>query len=150
MGFYIHDRAESFRFDIAGNLSGNIVRQLERSWCAASSAIGNRPLVISLGNVTGIDASGRELLCKWREAGAQLVTGSPLARTLLGSTMGQRIVCDAGVAKRFGLSACFASALYLIPLLALFFPANVLAVDLEPQTAKAWDMYVDFAQVRMQ
>src|SRR5438067_4043473 len=48
---YIHDGATSLRFEIEGSLSGTGARELEQSWCTASSVIGNRSLVIAVGKV---------------------------------------------------------------------------------------------------
>jgi len=69
----MHDEATSFRFEIEGRLAGDAARRLEQSWRTALSVIGNRPLVIAVGQLTSIDPSGRALLCKWREAGVQFV-----------------------------------------------------------------------------
>jgi len=66
---HVHDGATSFRFDVEGSLSGNSARELEQSWLTASSVIGDRPLVISVGNVNCMDPFGRALLRQLHESG---------------------------------------------------------------------------------
>ena len=51
---YIHDGATSFRLEIEGSLSRNAARQLEQAWGTPSSTIGNRALVVAVGDVRSI------------------------------------------------------------------------------------------------
>jgi len=144
---YIHDGATFFRFDIEGSLSGNNARELEQSWCSASSVIGNRSFIIAVGNVNRIDPFGRTLLRRWHEASARFVAKSPLAKTLVGSLIGQPEMA----ATKYGAWDRFrAYALPLIPLISLFLPATVDAASLEPPTSKAWDEYIESANMRME
>jgi hypothetical protein len=147
VSLYIHDEAASVRFEIEGCLSGNAARQVEQAWWTASSVIGDRSLVVSIGNLTGIDSSGRKLLRGWRDAGAYIVAKSPLAKTLLGSIVGQPVMSATTSDGRAWLRAC---ALPLIPLFTLFFPPKSVAASLEPTTAEAWENYVDSASRRME
>ena len=62
LNFYIHDLATSFRIELEGSLSGKAVMQVEQSWRTASSVIGNRSLVIAVGNMSNIDPAGHALL----------------------------------------------------------------------------------------
>ena len=82
----------------------------------------------AVGTLSRIDPVGRVLLRRWQEAGAQFVS-----------------------AARFGWWARFrAFALPWIPLIALLSPAMVKAASLEPATSKAWEEYVESANVRIQ
>jgi hypothetical protein len=135
---YIHDGATSFRFEIEGSLSGNGARQLEQSWCTASSVIRNRSLVIAVGKVNRIDPFGRALLRRLHEAGARFVATSPLANTLVGSITGQPVVFEMAATKHDTWLRFRVHALPLIPLITPFFPATVNAASLEPTTSKAW------------
>src|SRR5271168_5261012 len=92
VNLYIHDGTASFRFEIEGCPSGNAAKQVEQAWWTASSVIGDRSLVVSIGNLIGIDSSGRKLLRSWHDAGAYFVAKSPLAKTLVGSIVGQPVV----------------------------------------------------------
>jgi len=56
---HVHDGA-AFRFEIEGSLSGKGAKELEQSWCTASSVIGDRSLVISAVNVNRIDQVVRD------------------------------------------------------------------------------------------
>jgi hypothetical protein len=147
VNLYIHDGAASFRFEIEGSLSGNAVRQVEQAWRTASSVIGDRSLVVAIGNLTNIDSSGRRLLRSWRDAGAYFVGKSPLAKTLVGSIVGQPILSAPTCDGRSWLRTC---ALPLIPLFALFVPPKATSASLERTTSEAWEDYVDSASKRME
>jgi len=148
--FYIHDGATSFRFDIEGSLSGKAARQVEQAWCTASSVIGNRSLVIAVGNLHRIDAFGRALLRRWHEAGARFVAKSPLAKALVGSIIGQPVISDMAATKHDAWARFRAYALPLIPLVTLFLPSMMEGASLEPTTSKAWDEYIEAANFRME
>jgi hypothetical protein len=79
--YYMHDRAAEFRFQLSGDLSGDSVRDVEQSWCTASSTIGERRFVVDITNLSSIDESGRELIEKWHRRGALLVVKSCNAKT---------------------------------------------------------------------
>jgi len=149
LSVYIHDEATSFRFQVEGSLTGDAARHLEQSWRTALSVIGDRPLIIHFGQLTSIDPSGRALLHKWRAAGAEFVAKSPLAKALVGSIIGQPI--QGGRRAKSGtwgwLRAC---ALPLIPFLAIFFPETANAASLDPAALKAWEEYVQSANIRME
>jgi hypothetical protein len=147
VNLYIHDGAASCRFEIEGCLSGNAATQVEQAWCTASSVIGDRSLVVSIGNLTNIDSSGRKLLRNWHEAGAFFVAKSPLTKTLVGSIVGQPVMTANTCDGRSWLRTC---ALPLIPLFTLFFPPKFNAASLEPTTSEAWENYVDSASKRME
>jgi hypothetical protein len=83
LNLYIHDLATSFRIELEGDLSGKAVLELEQSWRTASSVIGDRALVIVVGNVSGIHPAGRALLQRLHQAGAQFVAKSPSAEALV-------------------------------------------------------------------
>ena len=147
---YIHDGATSFRLEIEGSLSRNAARQLEQAWCTASSTIGNRALVVAVGDVCSIDPFGRALLRRLHQAGAQFVARSPLAKTLVGAIVGQPVTSAMGVTKCDGWDRFRAYVLPMIPLITLFFPATIHAASLEPITSKQWEEYVESASMRME
>jgi hypothetical protein len=150
LNLYIHHGSSHFRFDIEGSLSGKGAKEVELSWRTASSVIGNRAIVIAVDRVSGIDAVGRGLLHEWRDAGAQFVAKSPLAKTLVGSIVGQPVVSGMEAGKRDGWVGFRACALPLISLMAMFAPATLNAATLEPATSKAWEEYVESAAIRME
>lgn len=147
---YIHDGSTSLRFEIEGSLAGKGARELEQSWCTASSVIRNRSLVIAIRNVNRIDPFGRALLRRLHAAGAHFVAKSPLAKTLVGSITGQPVVSEMPAAKCDTWLRFRANVLPLISLVTLFFPATVNAASLEPATSKAWEEYIDSAHMRME
>ncbi len=142
---HMHDGTTSFCIEIQGSLSGNAVGQIEQSWDTASSVIGNRALVIVVGNLINIDTGGRALLHKWQRAGAQFVAKSPLASALISSIVGQPVVSKTEPTKFAG----WVLFRPLSPLVTLFFPA-VHAASLEPTTLTAWEAYVASANIRME
>jgi hypothetical protein len=78
LNFYIHDLVTSFRIELEGNLSGKAVFELEQLWQTACSVIGERPLVITLGNVGDVDPGGKALLQRLHQAGARFVAKAPV------------------------------------------------------------------------
>jgi hypothetical protein len=149
LSVYIHDEATAFRFQIEGSLAGSAARQLEQSWRTAMSVIGSRSLVITVGHLTSIDPSGRALLHKWREAGAQFIAMSALSKALVSSIVGEPVL-DGRPTKSDGWGWFRAYGLPLIPLLTLLFPRTVNAASLEPATLSAWEEYVESANMRME
>ena len=89
--YYMHEGKTAFSFELAGRLSDDDARELQQAWRSASSAIGDRPLVVDLSYVTGIDVAGQDLLRGWHDRGAQLVAKSPEARALVQSITGQSL-----------------------------------------------------------
>ena len=89
--FYIHDRTRSFRLEIKGHLCADNAADVAQALRTAESTIGNRPVVIEIDGLTGIDLSGRTLLREWHDAGAQIIAKSPSARMLAGSIAGEPI-----------------------------------------------------------
>lgn len=89
---YVHDETAAFRFEIDGCLCGPCATQVEQSWRTASSVIGNRPVVVSMGNVSRIDSCGRALLRRWHDAGVRFFGKSPLAKTLIGAIVGKSLL----------------------------------------------------------
>ena len=83
MNVYIHDLATSLRIELEGDLSGKAVLELEQSWRTASSVIGDRALVIAVGNVSNIDPAGHALLRRLHQDGARFVAKSPPAVALV-------------------------------------------------------------------
>jgi ABC-type transporter Mla MlaB component len=87
--YYMHDGTAAFSFELAGRLSDEGARELQQTWQAASSMIGDRSLIVDLSYLTGIDDAGQRLLREWYDRGAQLVAKSPEARALVQSITGQ-------------------------------------------------------------
>jgi hypothetical protein len=148
--FFIHDLATSFRIELEGNLSRKAVMQIEQSWRTASSVIGDRTLVIFLGNVGSVDPEGHALIHKWHQAGARFVTKSLPARQLVSAITGQPVTSEIEGARNDDSAWLRTLALVLVPLMALLFPAKAIAANLEPAASKAWDDYVNFANLRME
>ncbi len=70
--YYLHDGSDALRFQLAGKLSEDAAGDLEQAWRTASSVIGERRVIFDLSGLTDIDASGQELLNKWKRQGALL------------------------------------------------------------------------------
>src|SRR5260370_1916579 len=74
--YYLHDGSHAFRFQLRGRLSLETVRDLEQAWRTASSIIGERQVVFDISDLTTIEASGQNVLLRWRERGALLIASS--------------------------------------------------------------------------
>src|SRR5580658_667987 len=92
--FFIHDLATSFRIQLEGNLSRKAVLQIEQAWRTASSVIGDRSLVIAIGDVRNVDPEGHALFHKWHQAGARFVTKSVSAPQWVSAITGQPVTSD--------------------------------------------------------
>jgi len=87
-GYRIHDGAAQFRFQLEGALSAADVAELDQCWRTASSTIAGKALVVDVTSLAAIDDSGRQLLNRWREAGAQFVGRADSRAMLAGSVDG--------------------------------------------------------------
>jgi len=82
-GYRIHDGAAEFRFELEGAMESGDVAELEQCWRTAASTVAGKALVVDLTSLTRIDERGRQLLSRWREAGAQFIAG-PESMAVLG------------------------------------------------------------------
>jgi hypothetical protein len=127
--YYIHDRPSAFRFKLVGVLAGAAAAELEQCWLTASSTMEGRAFVADIDDLTGVDDTGRELLLRWRNKGAQFLAKSERARSLGESILGHSLPAEptrepAGAfgAFRFALTSS-------IVLLSWLLPITVLAAD---------------------
>jgi len=77
MDYYQHDGATTFRFQLAGELAGPGVTDLEHAWKTASSIMDGKQLIVDVSKVTGADPIGLQLLRRMLGAGARLVSAEP-------------------------------------------------------------------------
>jgi hypothetical protein len=94
--YYIYDETEWFRFHIEGNLSDAQARDMDQARRTAASVLGRRGWVLTLDNVSRIEAQGRALLRRWSREGVRIVTTSPLLRTIVRSIVGQPVRFEIG------------------------------------------------------
>lgn len=83
--YYMHDGAEAFRFQLAGDLSQHSTRDLEQARQTASSMLQERRLIVDLTDLTSIDVDGSQLLQQWHARGAELVVISADAKARIQS-----------------------------------------------------------------
>lgn len=91
MDYYQHDGATSFRFQLAGDLAGPCVTDLEHAWHTASSIMTGKQLVVDVSDLTSADVPGVQLLQSMLKSGAQLVSAQPPASPDLLRTLGAPI-----------------------------------------------------------
>jgi ABC-type transporter Mla MlaB component len=156
--YYMHDGPRTFRFELAGNLTGSDVAKLAQAWHTASSTIAGKTLAVDLTFVGGVDRNGHELLEHWRQAGARFVANSPPSRTLVESITGQPYASpDHAVGPTFAPRVASVVALVmmrtvlfaLVVAVTLLFPARASEADLKQETLDAWDQYLQQANARM-
>jgi hypothetical protein len=130
--YYIHDRPTAFRFKLVGALAGAAAAELEQCWLTALSTMEGRVFIVDIGDLTGVDDAGRELLLRWRNHGAQFLAKSEPARLLAESILGHSLPVEPkrGEAAAFGAFR-FALTSSMV-LLALLLPITVLAADESP------------------
>jgi len=129
-GYKIHDGAGQFRFELEGALTSGDVAELEQCWRTASSTIAGKALVVDLTALTAIDDSGRQLLNRWRQAGAGFVAGPESAAVLDGWNCAGSLVRAAKAGSTRFTRPSFQTALPLFAaLLSLLLPATLRAGD---------------------
>src|ERR1039457_4585375 len=96
-GYKIHDGAAQFRFELEGALAVGDVAELDQCWRTAASSIAGKTWVVDLTSLTAIDESGRQLLNRWRQAGAEFVAGPEFVAANGGSILGDCAVRSTGV-----------------------------------------------------
>lgn len=79
----LHDSSKATTFKLEGKLTGPWVRELEQVWMTAASASQGRAVVVDLGQVDFIDATGKELLARMYARGVQLLATAPLNRAIV-------------------------------------------------------------------
>jgi hypothetical protein len=129
-GYRIHDGASQFRFELEGVLASGDVHELDQCWRTAASTIAGKAFIVDLTALTAIDESGRELLNRWRQAGAEFVAGADSAAVLAGSMGGGFMVPTPGVRTTRFTRASFQNALpWLVALLTLLLTVTLRAAD---------------------
>ena len=143
--YYMHDGPTAFRFELAGNLDYESVPRLDQDWQTASSAIGDRRLIVDMTFVTAIDEKGGALLRRWHQEGAELIANSKLSRVLTESILGEPLpasAADARVSDRTWLpfrASFLVRPATLLLLATIAFPVEAKAATLKPATVIASD-----------
>jgi hypothetical protein len=153
LDYYMHDGMTGFRFELKGTVDAEGARQLERAWRTAAAVIGDRRLIVDITFVTGVEEEGSALLLRWHRGGAQIVAHSAASRLLAESIIGEPLP-EPTVNTRTWLPfrrGFLNSSVELLLVLALFlFPVGLSAVNLKPETAAAWDAYLETANSDLQ
>jgi len=80
---YFHDQVPVTSFVLEGKLVGPWVTELEKCWQAALAANGSRTMLVDLAEVSFIDAEGRALLARMRQAGVRLLSTGVLINAIV-------------------------------------------------------------------
>jgi len=129
-GYRIHDGAAEFRFELEGSLAFRDVAELDQCLRTAASTIAGKAWVVDLTALTAIDEGGRQLLNRWREAGAEFVTGPESVAMIEGFNRAGSVVRTAEARPAHFTRPSFQTAAPLIvALLSLLLPATVRAGD---------------------
>jgi hypothetical protein len=145
-----YDGPADFRLELAGDLNDEGARRLEQDWRAASSAIGDRLLIVDMTFVTSAGREARILLARWHASGARLIANSHTSRSLVQSILGgplpePQAKGAAAVSSRtwfpFHASLLVRPAIMLL-MAAAVFPVNADAATLKPETVADWEDYL--------
>jgi len=156
--YYMHDGPSAFRIELAGNLNHEAARRLEQDWRTASSAIGDRRLIVDMTFVTGVDELSRALLARWHQEGARLVANSKVSRALaewiLGESLPETPANSASTAASDRTWLPFRSfltrAVTLLLVATIVIPVEANAATLKSETVAAWDQYLETANANLQ
>jgi hypothetical protein len=148
--YYMHDGPTAIRIELAGKLDDESARRLERDWLAASSAIGNRRLIIDITFVTCVGEQGHVLLARWHRGGAQFVANSKASLALAEVILGAPLAVDGATAsdRTWWPVRNFAASLLLL-LVPLLCPKTATSADLKSDTVAAWDEYLQTANAKL-
>jgi hypothetical protein len=131
--YYMHDGPKAFSIELAGTLSADDAKKLEQHWLNASTAIGNKELVVDFSFVSEIDPVGRQLLLRWHRNGATIVANTPESRVLVKSIIGRALLPLARIAYTsvpYRAGSFFRYVLPIVGLLLLLIPASAPAQPL--------------------
>jgi len=129
-GYKIHDGASAFRFELEGALASGDVAELDQCWHTAASTIAGKALVVDLTSLTAIDESGRQLLDRWRQAGAEFVVGPESLAMLDGwNGAGSLVRATEEAATRFTRPSLQTALPVLVAVLSLLLPPALDAGD---------------------
>jgi ABC-type transporter Mla MlaB component len=81
--YKILDRADEFRIEIIGRLTGEGVQQVRRSWEQALKETTPRRLSVDISGLSGYDSSGRNLLEKMYRHGTEFAARTPSSLVFL-------------------------------------------------------------------
>jgi len=70
-------------FKLAGALAGAWTGEMERCWRAAADASVRRRVLVDLTEVVFVDEAGRELLAAMARAGAELIAGDVMMKSIV-------------------------------------------------------------------
>jgi hypothetical protein len=154
--YYMHDGPMAFRFELAGNLDYEGALRLDQDWRTASSAIGDRKLIVDMTFVTNLDQEGKALLRRWHQEGARVIANSTTSRELaelvLGSTL-PASTAHATVSHRTWLpfhASFLVSAAILCASAVIASSAEAKAATLRPETVAVWDDYLQTTNANIQ
>ena len=75
--------AKGLTFNLLGALAGNWAMELERCWRAAAGESEQLRIFIDLTEVTHVDETGKRLLALMASAGAELIAGDVLMKSIV-------------------------------------------------------------------
>lgn len=84
----MHDGPKTFRFELAGALTGSDAAKMDQAWRTASSTFDGKVLAVDITFLTEADEKGRDVLFRWWRAGAHLVANSAASQKLAESITG--------------------------------------------------------------
>jgi hypothetical protein len=157
--YYMHDGPTAFRIELSGRLNAEGALRLDQDWRTASSAIGDRRLIVDITFVASVDEQGRALILRWHREGARLIANSKASRALAESILGEPLPETPANASRAARSdrtwlpfhaSFLVSALTVLLLATIVFPSQAEAATLKPETLAAWDDYLQTANANLQ
>ena len=84
MDYYQHDFGTTFRFQLAGELTGADVMDLEHAWQTATSIMRDKQLILDVSGLTGADEPGVQLIQRMFGSGALVISSEqPASHGLL-------------------------------------------------------------------
>jgi hypothetical protein len=154
--YYMHDGPTAFRIELAGNLDHEGALRLDQDWRTASSAIGDRKLIVDMTFVTNLAEEGKTLLTRWHQKGARLIANSTTSRVLAESILGSPFPANTGdtvAPHRTWLPfhcSFLVSAVILFVLDVIASSSKAKAATLKPETVAAWDDYLQTTNANLQ
>ena len=153
--YFMHDGPAAFRFELLRALDSEGARRLDQDWRTASSAIGDRALMVDVTYLDSAEDEGRALLGRWHGEGAKFVAKSKVSCERAAAIIGKPVheVATSTQTRWLGLpfrTSFSGVKLQFALLAALLLPMQLYSATLKTETVAAWNDYVDSVRASLQ
>lgn len=148
--YYMHDGPSAFCIELAGELCGRPVQELDEVPRVALSHVDGRSLIVDLSSVTEAEDDARAALRNLYDQGAQLVATRSPASGIVEAITGQVRPGSAKASRGWTWRPIRLGWISAMILAVLLPPSQSYAADLRPETVAAWEQHLKNVNERHQ